>query len=97
MTGQDTGDLLSSRLACVFMHGRSRLQRYSKLANWDYIAQCARAQDPSLGHRLLPVIGNGDLFSYHDWVGHQQLMIQSAENLGRLAAQGLRNGSGNEK
>lgn len=80
--------LLSSKLACVFLHGRSRLQRYSKLANWSYIAQCARAQDPTAS-RILPVIGNGDLFCYQDWLGHRQDMIESAENLGSLAAMGL--------
>lgn len=80
--------MLSSKLACVFIHGRSRLQRYSKLANWDYIAQCARAQDPN-GSRLLPIIGNGDIFSYHDWLSHRQHLAQSLDNLGALASLGL--------
>ena len=44
------------------IHGRSRLQRYHRLANWDYILQAARSQDPNLP--LLPIIGNGDIFRF---------------------------------
>jgi tRNA-dihydrouridine synthase 3 len=47
------------------IHGRSRLQRYSRSANWDYISQVARSQSPDL--RQIPVIGNGDIFSYTDY------------------------------
>lgn len=47
------------------VHGRTRQQRYSKQADWDYISQCA-AQAPS----SLQVIGNGDIFSYTDWNDH---------------------------
>lgn len=28
------------------LHGRSREQRYTKLADWEYIAQCAKAASP---------------------------------------------------
>eukprot|EP00978_Attheya_sp_CCMP212_P004867 scaffold10680_cov64-Attheya_sp.AAC.11 len=52
-------------LSAVMIHGRSRLQRYSKLANWDYIAQVANSQDPELPR--IPVIGNGDIFSFSDY------------------------------
>jgi tRNA-dihydrouridine synthase 3 len=47
------------------IHGRSRLQRYSRSANWDYISQVARSQSPDLPQ--IPVIGNGDIFSYTDY------------------------------
>ena len=47
------------------IHGRSRLQRYSRLANWDYISQVACSQ--SLDYPQIPMIGNGDIFSYSDY------------------------------
>jgi len=51
--------------SAVTIHGRSRQQRYSKLADWDYIYQCARKAPDTL-----PVLGNGDIFSYSDWNKH---------------------------
>lgn len=45
----------------VTIHGRSREQRYTKLADWTYIRQCAQAAAP------LPVLGNGDILSYDDY------------------------------
>jgi tRNA-dihydrouridine synthase 3 len=49
----------------VMIHGRSRLQRYSKEADWDYIGRVASSQDPS--KPIIPIIGNGDIFSYTDY------------------------------
>ncbi|KAG6496359.1 hypothetical protein ZIOFF_044220 [Zingiber officinale] len=50
--------------ACVLtIHGRSRQQRYSKLADWDYIYECARKAPDDL-----QILGNGDIFSYTDWI-----------------------------
>ena len=47
------------------VHGRSRLQRYQRLANWDYIDEVAKSQ--SEDYRKIPIIGNGDVFSYTDY------------------------------
>ena len=49
----------------VMLHGRSRLQRYSKLADWDYIQKVADAQSDEF--EKLPIIGNGDIFSFVDY------------------------------
>ncbi|CAE7536411.1 unnamed protein product [Symbiodinium microadriaticum] len=60
------------KISAIMMHGRSRLQRYTGPANWEYILRAARAQDTSLP--TIPIIGNGDIFSYDDWKGHQQML-----------------------
>jgi tRNA-dihydrouridine synthase 3 len=52
-------------IAAVMIHGRSRLQRYAKDADWDYIQQVADSKSPDLPH--LEIIGNGDIFSYSDF------------------------------
>ncbi|KFV63191.1 tRNA-dihydrouridine(47) synthase [NAD(P)(+)]-like, partial [Dryobates pubescens] len=46
--------------AMVTLHGRSREQRYTRSADWEYIAECARAARP------MPLFGNGDILSYED-------------------------------
>jgi len=60
------------RIAAIFIHGRSRTQRYAKLANWEYVLQAAQSQDPSLPR--IPIIGNGDILSWEDWHSHQRLL-----------------------
>jgi len=52
-------------IAAVMIHGRSRLQRYSKQADWEYISRASTSQDPSVP--LLPIIGNGDIFSFEEY------------------------------
>jgi tRNA-dihydrouridine synthase 3 len=47
------------------IHGRSRLQRYQRLADWDYIKQVAASQSDEFPK--IPLIGNGDIFSYTDY------------------------------
>ena len=52
-------------IGAIMVHGRSRLQRYSKEADWAYIAQVAASQDKSLPQ--IPIIGNGDIYTYTDY------------------------------
>ncbi|XP_077835549.1 tRNA-dihydrouridine(47) synthase [NAD(P)(+)]-like isoform X1 [Macaca mulatta] len=42
------------------LHGRSREQRYTKLADWQYIEECVKAASP------MPLFGNGDILSFED-------------------------------
>lgn len=52
--------------ACALtIHGRTRQQRYSKLADWEYIYGTSH-----LASEHLQVLGNGDIFSYTDWNEH---------------------------
>lgn len=48
-------------VAAVTLHGRSREQRYSRAANWEYIWDCARSSS-------VPLIGNGDVYDFEDQV-----------------------------
>ncbi|XP_076632250.1 dihydrouridine synthase 3 [Colletes latitarsis] len=48
-------------VSMITVHGRSREQRYTKLADWDYIEKCAKAAHPT------PVFGNGDILSFDDY------------------------------
>uniref|UniRef100_Q6PEH0 tRNA-dihydrouridine(47) synthase [NAD(P)(+)] n=1 Tax=Danio rerio TaxID=7955 RepID=Q6PEH0_DANRE len=47
-------------VSLITLHGRSREQRYTKLADWDYINTCAQLAAP------VPLFGNGDILSYED-------------------------------
>ncbi|KAH8352417.1 hypothetical protein KR084_004063, partial [Drosophila pseudotakahashii] len=53
--------------SAVTLHGRSREQRYTKHANWTYIEECAAKA------KRMPVIGNGDILSYEDYVERRTL------------------------
>lgn len=48
------------------LHGRSREQRYTKLADWDYIGEVAKAVAP------VPLFGNGDIVNYQDYVAYKE-------------------------
>lgn len=48
-------------VAAVTLHGRSREQRYSKAANWEYIWDCAKSS-------TVPLVGNGDVYDFEDQV-----------------------------
>lgn len=48
--------------SAVTVHGRSREQRYTKNADWEYIEKCAQSVED------FPVFGNGDILSFSDYL-----------------------------
>lgn len=54
-------------VSLLTIHGRSKEQRYTKSANWEYIESVAKTVDG------LPVFGNGDILSYEDYVKARQI------------------------
>lgn len=66
-------------VSLVTLHGRSKEQRYLKLADWDYINDCAVLADP------LPLFGNGDVLSYEDYYHHIDNSKVSGIMIGRGA------------
>ena len=44
---------------------RTILRRYSKLADWAYVRECARATAGTL-----PLVGNGDVLSFEEFHAH---------------------------
>jgi tRNA-dihydrouridine synthase len=48
-------------IATIQLHGRTRQQRYTKLADWDYVGECAKLQ---VG---VPFFGNGDVISFEEY------------------------------
>ena len=68
-------------VALCTLHGRSRQQRYSKYANYEYIGECANiARDLDM-----PFFGNGDVLSFEDY--YRRLDTTSVDGLmiGRAA------------
>jgi len=53
-------------VAGVTLHGRTRQQRYTRRADWSYIAQCAKKTDG------LQLVGNGDVYSYKEYVSDME-------------------------
>merc|ERR1712227_592319 len=47
-------------VSAITLHGRSREQRYPKLADWEYIGDCVKTVK-------VPVFGNGDVLNYEDY------------------------------
>lgn len=54
------------------IHGRSREQRYTRTADWQYIKEVVEAADP------LPVFGNGDVLCYEDYKKARELIPKMA-------------------
>ncbi|KZV79694.1 zinc finger dihydrouridine synthase [Exidia glandulosa HHB12029] len=74
--GKNTAHKLMPRLprefgvGAVTIHGRTRQQRYTKLADWDYIKQCVETLRQATDDENLPTIpifGGGDCFSYESY------------------------------
>lgn len=69
----------SKYIGAITIHGRTRAQRYSKLADWDYINECGtHAQD-------IPVIGSGDCIS---WQGYYENLDKYRNVSGVMIARG---------
>ncbi|XP_046396569.1 tRNA-dihydrouridine(47) synthase [NAD(P)(+)]-like [Ischnura elegans] len=66
-------------VSAITLHGRSREQRYTRLADWDYINECAKLADP------VPLFGNGDILSYEDYERHMEAGAVSGVMIGRGA------------
>jgi tRNA-dihydrouridine synthase 3 len=65
--GQDIAHTLVPKAAswgasAITLHGRTREQRYSKMADWPYIKKCV---DAAAGTGI-QMVGNGDVFSFED-------------------------------
>jgi len=50
-----------SGISLITVHGRSRDQRYTKMADWNYVNECAKLASP------IPVFSSGDIMSYEDY------------------------------
>ncbi|KAJ1918537.1 tRNA-dihydrouridine synthase 3 [Mycoemilia scoparia] len=61
------------------LHGRSRQQRYTKLANWEYIAECRKTPNS------MPLFGNGDVLSWEDYWEHVEKEQADGVMIGRGA------------
>ncbi|KAH9937802.1 zinc finger dihydrouridine synthase [Epithele typhae] len=74
--GRNTAHKLMPRLSgewgagAITLHGRTRQQRYTKLADWDYVKQCVeavRAREADEDLPPVPIFGGGDCFSAEDY------------------------------
>ncbi|CCM05385.1 uncharacterized protein FIBRA_07601 [Fibroporia radiculosa] len=74
--GRNNAHKLMPRLSTEFgasaltLHGRTRQQRYTKLADWDYIKLCVeavRSREAEEDLPPVPIFGGGDCFSSQDY------------------------------
>ncbi|CAH6723057.1 tRNA-dihydrouridine(47) synthase [NAD(P)(+)] [[Candida] jaroonii] len=64
-------------IASITLHGRSRQQRYTKEADWNYIAEAAKVvkefnenqeeDKEATDKQKVQFVGNGDVFTWEDW------------------------------
>ncbi|CAK9435633.1 uncharacterized protein LODBEIA_P03600 [Lodderomyces beijingensis] len=69
--------LSETQVAAITLHGRSRQQRYTKEADWEYIGQVGKVvqawndkrDEDKDGRDTNPIwfVGNGDVYSHVDW------------------------------
>lgn len=67
-------------VSAITLHGRSRQQRYTKMADWDYVSRVAstlRACEEEYDEKAerercqkVQFVGNGDVNNYEDWYKH---------------------------
>lgn len=72
--------LEDSGIQAIAVHGRTRAQGYSGLADWEVIDACARTVK-------IPVIGNGDIHSADDVMKRRKETAISGVMIGRAAMQ----------
>ncbi|XP_063231043.1 tRNA-dihydrouridine(47) synthase [NAD(P)(+)]-like [Bacillus rossius redtenbacheri] len=82
--GKNIAHTLAPRFASwgvslITIHGRSREQRYTRTADWDYIERCAALAGPT------PVFGNGDILSHED---HQRVLARCPSVQGVMVGRG---------
>jgi tRNA-dihydrouridine synthase 3 len=63
-------------VSAVTLHGRTKAQRYTKLASWDYINECSSMIDRTDGNQMY-FIGNGDIFNPNEYLD----TLRSNQNL----------------
>ncbi|KAH9506059.1 tRNA-dihydrouridine(47) synthase [NAD(P)(+)]-like protein [Dermatophagoides farinae] len=57
-----------NRLSMITLHGRSREQRYTKLADWSYIGECVTEAHINLkDYEPLTIFGSGDILSQEEY------------------------------
>lgn len=69
----------SKYVGAITIHGRSRAQRYTKLADWEYVNECGKHADD------IPVLGSGDCISWQEYYSN----LEKYENIsGVMLARG---------
>ncbi|KAG6877528.1 tRNA-dihydrouridine synthase 3 [Termitomyces sp. T159_Od127] len=73
---------------CITLHGRTRQQRYTRLADWDYIKECVeavRAREAEEDLPSIPIFGGGDCYSSQDYWSNVENANVDGVMLGRGA------------